>query len=181
MTQPPGLPYQIRTVTQGDVLVSARSDVVLRAVLGSCIAVCLYDPVRKVGGMNHFLLPDCDAPQASAAERYGSFAIENLINKLLSGGSLRASLKARVFGGGDTLGHTHTRYGDQNAAFALSYLATEGIAVAGQDIGGAVARRVDFLPVEGLSRCRQMPISAVRPAPRPPQHALPPMGEVELF
>ena len=129
-------------VTNGDLLLSTT--------LGSCIAACIRDKVSGIGGINHFMLPDMGtdtAVPASASARYGSYAMELLINELLKLGARRVNLEAKIFGGGNVLANmTVTRVGSRNTAFALDYLATEGIRLVGKDVLDAFPRKVYFFP-----------------------------------
>jgi chemotaxis protein CheD len=168
-------------IYQGETRVSDEADVVLTTVLGSCIAACLYDPVVKVGGINHFLLaePGRDTDVASM-QRYGVYAMEVLINAMLSRGATRNALKARIYGGA-SMRDGYRDIGGTNATFARRFLADERIALVGEDVGGVGARRVEFRPALGLARCRTIsamapPIVAPKPAPIPS-----PTGDVEFF
>ncbi|MGX6571450.1 chemoreceptor glutamine deamidase CheD [Cupriavidus necator] len=137
-----------------------REDVVLTTVLGSCVAACIRDESAGVGGMNHFMLPDDDGSadrMLSASMRYGSYALEVLINELLKMGARRERLEAKVFGGGAVLANMTTlNIGDRNADFVLRYLKTEEIRVAAQDLRGPHARRVSYFPVGGLALVRRL-------------------------
>ena len=134
-------------VVQGEYSVSDRQDVVLTTILGSCVSTCLWDPVARIGGMNHFLLPEGGSAKAQQF-RYGLYAMELLINGLLKMGANRARLEAKLFGGAamsDGLGNI----GAANGAFALRFLADEGIPCVAQSLGGRQARRVRFTPSTG--------------------------------
>ncbi len=137
------------------------NDVVLTTVLGSCVSACIRDEFAGVGGMNHFMLPDDESPGAdrmvSASMRYGSFALEVLINELLKAGARRERLEAKVFGGGAVLGNMTTlNIGDRNADFVLRYLKTEEIRVVAQDLRGPHARRVSYFPQSGKAMVRRL-------------------------
>jgi chemotaxis protein CheD len=140
-----------------------RDDVVLTTVLGSCVAACIRDEVAGVGGMNHFMLPDDEGASGSAdrmlsaSMRYGSYALEVLINELLKMGARRERLEAKVFGGGAVLANMTTlNIGDRNADFVLRYLKTEEVRVAAQDLRGPHARRVSYFPIGGLALVRRL-------------------------
>ena len=137
-----------------------REDVVLTTVLGSCVAACIRDESAGVGVMNHFMLPEDDGSadrMLSASMRYGSYALEVLINELLKMGARRERLEAKVFGGGAVLANMTTlNIGDRNADFVLRYLKTEEIRVAAQDLRGPHARRVSYFPVGGLALVRRL-------------------------
>lgn len=136
----------------GEYYVTAE-DMVLVTVLGSCVAACLRDRVLGIGGMNHFLLPesarDADGFLSSSA-RYGSYAMELLINQLIKLGARRDRLEAKVFGGGNVLrGFSANSVGERNAAFVLAFLRTERIPVVAQDLVGVYPRKVYYFPREG--------------------------------
>jgi chemotaxis protein CheD len=89
--------------------------------------------------------------------RYGSYALEVLINDLLKAGARRERLEAKVFGGGAVLANMTTlNIGDRNAEFVLRYLKTEEIRVAAQDLRGPHARRVSYFPQTGLALVRRL-------------------------
>lgn len=135
----------------GHHLVSDRPDVMMVTTLGSCVAACVYDPAAAVGGMNHFLLPDVPETEtgtADAASRYGSVAMERLINEILSRGGRRSRLEVKVFGGARVI-DSSLDVGRRNAAFVLDYLRREGLTLTGQDLGGTSARRVHYFPHDG--------------------------------
>ena len=168
------------TVEQGEFRVSDRSGEVLSTVLGSCVAVCLYDPKLMLGGMNHFLLPFGQGSGADRPLRYGIFAIESLVNALMKAGAQRSRLEAKVFGGARITAN-RLDIGRINAAFAKEFLATEGIALVGESLGGSNARRVVFRPTTGQARLLIVPSTAV--AVDPPLSAAKSAGqtEIELF
>lgn len=129
---------------------SSDEDIIISTILGSCIAVALYDPEHRQGGLNHFMLPgELHGRQFFLEEsgRYGMFAMELLINDLLKKGARRSSLTAKVFGGGHVLHTTSSgSIPDSNIRFALDFLETEKIPIVGQDVGGTQARKVLFFP-----------------------------------
>jgi chemotaxis protein CheD len=123
---------------------------VLTTILGSCVAACIRDPVSGIGGMNHFLLPDGKAGDR-AARCYGVNAMELLINDILKHGGDRRRLEAKVFGGGNVVAAL-TDVGSRNSAFARQFLNDEGIPIIGGDVGGSVARRIQYTPATGRAR-----------------------------
>ena len=135
-------------------------DTVLSTVLGSCVAACLHDAEAGVAGMNHFMLPDdreSGMRDATAAMRYGTYAMDVLIRELVRAGARRDRLQAKVFGGGAVLANMTTlNIGDRNADFVLRYLRAERIEIAAQDLRGPHARRVYFLPVTGKAIVRKL-------------------------
>jgi len=138
--------------------VTNGEDLMLSTVLGSCVSACIHDPVTKVGGMNHFMLPEGDSTSpASATMRYGSFAMEVLINELIKAGADRNRLEAKVFGGGAVLSAIQQmNIGERNGEFVLHYLKTEGIPVRAQDLGDVHARRINYFPRSGKVMVRRM-------------------------
>lgn len=121
-------------------------------VLGSCVSACIRDRISGLGGMNHFMLPDGGdgSSPVSASMRYGSFAMEILINDLLKAGARRENLEAKVFGGGAVLrGFTAMNVGERNAAFVTSFLKTERIPVMAADLNDIYPRKVYFFPKTG--------------------------------
>jgi chemotaxis protein CheD len=139
--------------------VASGDDVMLATLLGSCVAVCLFDAERHVGGMNHFLLPDSRSGRRdSEPARYGAYAMEMLINELLKLGARREQLQAKVFGGGNVVpGLERSGIGDRNAAFALEYLERESVPVVAQDLLGDRPRRVNFFVRDGRALVRRLP------------------------
>jgi chemotaxis protein CheD len=142
-------------VLPGEYLVTGE-DLMLVTVLGSCVCACLRDPLARVGGMNHFMLPDGERSDGSPA-RYGAYAMEMLINELLKRGAARARLEAKVFGGGAVLASLNSGVGERNAAFVLRYLAAEGVPVLAQDLGDTCPRRVHYFPVSGRVMMLRLP------------------------
>ena len=128
-------------------------DMMIVTVLGSCVSACLRDRVSGVGGMNHFMLPDGggDADSAiSASMRYGTYAMEILINELLKAGARRENLEAKVFGGGNVLrGFVAINVGERNAEFVRHYLRAEGIRIVAEDLNDIHPRKVYFFPRTG--------------------------------
>lgn len=128
-----------------------RKEMVIVTVLGSCVAACIRDRSTGLGGMNHFMLPDGgDSGPVSASMRYGTYAMEVLINDLLKAGARRDNLEAKVFGGGQVLrGFTAMNVGERNAQFVTSFLKTEKIPVLAEDLNDIYPRKVYFFPRTG--------------------------------
>jgi chemotaxis protein CheD len=135
----------------------------LVTVLGSCVAACVRDARAGVGGMNHFMLPRSEkdtASPVSMSARYGTFAMEILINQLIKMGARRENMEAKVFGGGNVLrGFTLNNVGESNASFVLEYLHNEGIRVAAEDMLGVHPRKIYYFPSSGrvlVKKIREM-------------------------
>jgi chemotaxis protein CheD len=128
-------------------------DMLIVTVLGSCVSACIRDRVTGVGGMNHFMLPDsgadADSP-VSASARYGTYAMEVLINDLLKAGAKRENLEAKVFGGGAVLrGFIAMNVGERNAQFVRDFLKVEGIRIIAEDLNDIYPRKVYYFPRSG--------------------------------
>ena len=128
-------------------------DMLIVTVLGSCVAACIRDSQNGIGGMNHFMLPDGGTDEnnpTSTSARYGSYAMEILINQITKMGARRANLEAKVFGGGNVLaGLTVANVGERNAEFVLKFLATEKIRIAARDLIDIYPRKVYYFPKTG--------------------------------
>ena len=128
-------------------------DLLVMTTLGSCIAACLYDRQAKIGGMNHFMLPEGD----SGSGRYGSYAMELLINELMKRGASRATLEAKVFGGGQVISGMNTmNVGERNTQFVTDYLKTERIPIMSKDVLDIYPRKVCFLPASGKAMVKRL-------------------------
>jgi chemotaxis protein CheD len=142
----------------GDCAATAE-DMILTTVLGSCVAACLRDPVRGIGGMNHFLLPDDGGRvEGGRSPRYGLHAMALLIDKLRALGAQPDLLEAHVFGGGHIV-QTMTAFpiGARNARFVLDYLTGHGIRVLTRDLEGRRARKVSFHVRSGRTEVEDYP------------------------
>lgn len=133
-------------------------DILVMTTLGSCIAACIWDRQQRVGGMNHFMLPDAGSGGHSGdAGRYGSYAMELLIGELVKRGATRANMEAKVFGGGAVIGGmTSLNVGERNTAFVLDYLRTERITVVSKDVMDVYPRKVCFLPASGKAMVKRL-------------------------
>lgn len=136
-------------ILPGEFFVTTR-DMLLVTVLGSCVAACIRDPERGIGGMNHFMLPDGGAGAMSKSARYGGYAMELLVNELIKSGARRGALEAKVFGGGRVMASlSSANVGERNSEFVLDYLRQEGIPVLAQDLQDKHARKIYFFPRAG--------------------------------
>lgn len=169
------------SVNQGDHAVAGDDDVCLTAILGSCVAFCLHDATARVGGMNHFLLPEPPGGDAQAARRYGAYLAEVLINDLIKAGARRDRMQAKVFGGARMI-QGLSDIGAANGAFATAFLANEGIPIISQSLGGERARRIEFWPATGRAFQRLVagPMPETAPA-KPVRPTVVASGDAELF
>jgi len=133
-------------------------DMLLMTTLGSCIAACLWDRNARVGGMNHFMLPEGGGlGAASDSGRYGSYAMELLINEMMKRGATRSTIEAKVFGGGQVISGMNTlNVGERNTAFVLDYLKTERIPIVSRDVLDIYPRKVCFLPASGKAMVKRL-------------------------
>lgn len=141
----------------------SKNDELIATVLGSCISACIYDPVAKIGGMNHFMLPE----HATGADdmwrdtvinsrtRYGNFAMEHLINDIIKFGGSRGNLEVKICGGGRVM-EKMTDVGLRNIAFVYDYLATEHLRLLKEDVGDIYPRKVLFHPTTGVLKVRKL-------------------------
>jgi chemotaxis protein CheD len=130
-------------------------------VLGSCVSACIRDKITGIGGMNHFMLPDVGVSDVnnpiSPSMRYGTYAMETLIDDLLKAGAKRQNLEAKVFGGGNVLkGFSQMNVGERNAKFVRHYLRTQHIPVIAEDLNDIYPRKVYFFPKTGKVLVRKI-------------------------
>jgi chemotaxis protein CheD len=175
-------------VLPGEFVVTTE-DVMLVTVLGSCVSACARDVLAGVGGMNHFMLPEGEADgSAGDSARYGSYAMEMLLNGLYKRGARRDRLEVKLFGGDSVLqGFTANPVGERNAKFAREFLEAERIRVVAQDLGDIFPRRVHYFPLSGRVLVKRLPsanlaeVSARETQYRQRLRAKPQDGSVELF
>ncbi len=126
---------------------ASSNPIVIKTLLGSCVAVCLFDPVARIGGMNHIFLPGkADPKNFNAPYSFGINAMELLINRIMKLGGERKRFAAKVFGGAHLLPSISEEngVGRKNAEFVLEFLRIEGIRVVNGDLGGTDARKIHF-------------------------------------
>lgn len=133
-------------------LIVAAEPLAITTILGSCIAVCLWDARASVGGMNHFMLP-IPVNGHVPSPRFGDFAMEQLLERMQAAGARMRSVRAKVFGGASMFpvapGRSHL--GAQNADLAIRFLDRAGIPIVERDLGGTRGRKVVFHTGEGTS------------------------------
>ncbi len=120
-------------------------------ILGSCVAVCLYDPVKKIGGINHYMLPFWNGT-GLASPKYGNIAIQKLIEKMINFGSKPTNLQAKVFGGGEIVESKTNifKIGERNIEIAIKALKENKIKITGQSVGGTLGRKIRFNTETGV-------------------------------
>jgi chemotaxis protein CheD len=142
---------KVTNLCSGDYYVTNKPDEMIVTILGSCVAACMHDPIAKVGGMNHFLLPDTGEAalkNANESTRYGMFAMEQLINGLLNLGAAKHRLEVKVFGGANVIENS-SMIGSKNVSFVREFLKREGMKILSSDLGDTYPRRLRFYPDSG--------------------------------
>lgn len=143
-------PHEIASILPGEFFVS-REPMIVYTVLGSCISACIRDPIAGVGGMNHFMLPE---PKGAAHDswgestRYGSYAMESLINEILKRGGLKSRLEIKLFGAGKIY-EGNIDVGANNAKWVIGYLKSEGLGTVKTDLGDVCPRKVYYFTDSG--------------------------------
>lgn len=143
----------------GDYFASSQ-DIVIHTVLGSCVAVCLYDPEKKIGGMNHILMPsNPDINKYDASARYGINAMELLINAIMRLGGNRKKIVAKTFGGANLLMAVsrENAVGARNVEFVIEFLRAEKIKILARDFGGHDSRKIFFHTATGDVFLKRVP------------------------
>lgn len=135
-----------------------RGTEIIATVLGSCVSTCIRDRNTRVGGMNHFMLPQDPRVDAHGeAMRYGCFALERLINEIIKRGGRRETLEIKVFGGGQVIA-AMSDIGRLNVEFVRKYLYDEGLSAVVEDVGGEIARRIRYYPATGRVLVKHLPM-----------------------
>ncbi|NRA59330.1 MAG: hypothetical protein HRU25_00135 [Psychrobium sp.] len=173
-------------IVAGDFYIS-NQDEIIATVLGSCISVCIRDVHKKIGGINHFILPDSDRQVLSSSNRYGVFAMERLINSIIKAGGNRRDFEIKVVGGGNMIGGVND-VGGRNIQFIRDFLAVEGFSTTAEDLGGFHGRKIQYnvttgqLMVRKLENAHQSILAALDAETRHKASLLDDnTGEVELF
>ena len=118
-------------------------------MLGSCIAVCLYDEKARIGGMNHFMLPRASEQRSSDSGRFGLESMEIMLSKFYTMGASLSGLKAKVFGGAKMLDMSmpdrEKDVPSANINFILDYLKRKQITIVAHDLGGVTGRKIYYV------------------------------------
>ncbi|MGR9052303.1 MAG: chemoreceptor glutamine deamidase CheD [Gammaproteobacteria bacterium] len=149
-------------ILPGEYYVTDR-DEMITTVLGSCVAACIRDRESGVGGMNHFMLPETSKNRlvegkeavVGGAARYGNYAMEHLINTILTHGGKRRNLEVKLFGGGKII-PILSDVGLKNIDFILRYVETEGLALLAHDLGDIYPRKLNYFPRTGRARMKKL-------------------------
>ncbi|MEO8529602.1 MAG: chemotaxis protein CheD [Deltaproteobacteria bacterium] len=165
-------------VVQGTFAVSNKTDEIIHTLLGSCVATCLYDPVVRVGGLNHYLLSG-ENHAGSNSLSYGTNAMEMLINALMRLGARRENLQAKLFGGASLIASGRD-IGAQNGEFGKRFLERERITLLSASLGGTQARKIRMNATTGhvqqMFVQEQVPVVVQKPMAKRA-----PADDLELF
>jgi chemotaxis protein CheD len=139
-------------------LFAAREPHLVTTILWSCVSVCLWDSVLKIGGINHYLLPLWNN-EGLPTPKYGNVAIQKLIEKMVALGSNKKNLIAKIFGGAAQFGSKSNdllNVGQRNIQVAVDLLNKGNIRIAGQDVGNSLGRRVLYMTDLGKVKVRNI-------------------------
>ena len=144
-------------ILPGEYYVSKQNEAIV-TVLGSCISACIRDTKIKIGGMNHFMLPENTNETDSwdsLATRYGSYAMEHMINDILKNGGSRENLEIKITGGGKIIQSTND-IGKKNYLFVKKYLFMENLEIISEDVGDIYPRKVRYCPITGSLKVKKL-------------------------
>ncbi|WP_273152426.1 chemoreceptor glutamine deamidase CheD [Methylophaga thiooxydans] len=178
-------------ILPGQLYVTTDLEEVICTTLGSCLSACIRDKKMGIGGMNHFMLPIAESNASGAwddqATRYGSFAMERLINEIMKAGGRRENLEMKVTGGAHVIESMANKVGQRNIDFILAYAEVEGLEMLSQDLGDIYPRKVMYYPGSGrlrVKRLRTLHNTTLLQREAHYVHELevqPAVGDVELF
>lgn len=179
--------YHSARIRPGEYYVTCGEEIIT-TVLGSCVAACIRDTRAGIGGMNHFMLPKGAGADlfSSESSRYGSYAMEKMINSLLSNGGRRETLEIKLFGGSKIL-QSQTDIGQQNIDFVRKYLMEEDLPVLTEDMGGFNPRKIIYFPFNGTALVKKLPRDEENTVSSEEKNYLermkkqPASGEIDLF
>jgi chemotaxis protein CheD len=123
----------------------------ITTILGSCVSVCLFDPIRHIAGMNHFLLPESDK-STSDIEKYGDTSLKLMLDRILNMGSNERDIVAKVFGGGEVLTYENMNFniGKKNIEVALDFARNHKIKIVSKKVGGTWGAKIVFNTLTGI-------------------------------
>ncbi len=143
MFEKSGLPVSENYFLKPGYILVPEVPTIISTVLGSCVAVCIFDRARKTGGMNHFQLPSTNKPEEATA-RYGNVATLTLIGMMLEEGSKPKDLEAQIFGGAFQQATCPKNIGLENIRTARAVLARKRVPIVSEDVGGEKGRKVVY-------------------------------------
>ena len=156
----------VAKIQPGEYYVTTNGEMVT-TVLGSCISACIRCADTKIGGMNHFMLPEevsggkdaWEVTNVNAGTRYGTFAMEHLINNILRYGGNKQALEVKLFGGGRVM-QLQLDVASRNVEFIQDFVRQEGLKVLSSDLGGVHPRKVNYFPETGKVRMKKLTVTS---------------------
>ena len=141
-------------------LVVTKDAMEISTILGSCVSVCFFDPIRRIAGMNHFIMPVNDNFK-SDIEKYGNTSLEFMLDKMLRMGSNQKDIVAKVFGGGTLLTYKNSNFniGKKNTEAALDFICEHEIRIISKSVGGVKGRKIIFNTHTGIIRHKYLAAS----------------------
>lgn len=126
-------------------LYASSSPSLVTTILGSCVSVCFFDPILKVGGINHYMLPLWNG-HGLASPKYGNIATDKLLEKMYQLGSKNSNIVAKVFGGGEVIDNSVKQFniGERNITICFELLENLKIPVIAKSVGGKYGRRIEY-------------------------------------
>jgi chemotaxis protein CheD len=149
-----GAPAAAKVYLQPGQWVASATPATITTILGSCVAVCLWDPQLRIGGMNHYMLP-FETGRMTGSPRFGDVAIRQLLTRLVALGARPAALEATVVGGAcvmEAFRCDGDHIGARNADLAERMLSAHGIRIRARDLGGNRGRKLIFETATGEAR-----------------------------
>ena len=175
-------------ISPGDYYITDQQEIIT-TVLGSCISACIRDTRMKIGGMNHFMIPvKCEhtsRPEQDMDTRYGTYAMEHLINDIYKHGGIKKNLEIKLFGAGNVL--VSGNVGVKNIDFIQNFIRTEGYEIASQNLGGDYPRKINYCPITGKVKMKKLAstnLALIEAEERKLQKKVettPVAGEIDLF
>lgn len=157
------LKSQVVKISPGDYYITDQ-DEIITTVLGSCISACIRDVRMGIGGMNHFMIPvkcpHTSHPQQDMDTRYGTYAMEHLINDIFKYGGSRKNLEIKLFGAGNVLVGSGN-VGDMNIKFVREFIHTEGYKISSENLGGDNPRKINYSPISGKVMMKKLPVTSI--------------------
>ena len=176
-------------ISPGDYYITDQNEIIT-TVLGSCISACIRDTRMKIGGMNHFMIPvkcpHTSHPEQDMDTRYGTYAMEHLINDIYKYGGSRKNLEIKLFGAGNVLVGSGD-VGAKNIKFVQDFMRVEGYKIASQNLGGDYPRKINYCPITGKVRMKKLAptrLAEIQSQERKLQKQVettPVAGEIDLF
>jgi chemotaxis protein CheD len=150
MIRPPVVPKTDHLYLYPCTLFAAKETCLIKTILGSCVSVCFYDPILKIGGMNHFMLPVWNG-DGLESPKYGNIAIQMLLEKMLALGSQKRNIVAKIFGGANQYDYQNKIIcvGERNCQLALCAMEKYGITITASSLRGVHGRKIVFNTATG--------------------------------